>query len=96
MEQHREVFQKHYEDYLKRIGEKDLNEIQQQLNLETKDDCLLVPLFNKVYSVGKNGITDSRKKQPSYGTCIILSQYILRFPQTPIKQNEAWVNFKDF
>lgn len=96
MDQHREIFQKHYEDYLSRIGQVDLSKIQQQLDLEMQDECILVPLFNEVYAVSRLGITDSKNRRPHYGTCVILAQYLLRFPQTPVKQKEDWVNFKDF
>ncbi len=68
MEQHREVFQKHCEDYLRRIGERDLTEVQQQLDIEMQNECLLVPFFNQIYSVGKKGIVDSKNRQPHYGT----------------------------
>ena len=95
MDQRRDVFQKHYEEYLSKIGDIDLTKIQQQLNLEMKDESLLIPLFNQIYSVSKRGITDSKNRQPHYGTCVILAQYILRFPQTPVKQNKDWINYKD-
>lgn len=96
MNQQREVFQKHYEDYLSRIGKIDLTKIQQLLNLEMHQGCLLVPFFKETYSISKHGITDSQNRRPHYGTCVILAQYILRFPQTPVEHNEDWVNYKDF
>lgn len=95
MDQQRKIFQKHYEDYLSRIGKIDLTKIQQQLDLEMQDECLLVPLFNEIYSVSKQGISDSKNRQPHYGTCVILAQYILRFPQAPVEPNKDWVNFKN-
>lgn len=95
MDQQRKIFQKHYEDYLSKIGKINLTRIGQRLDLEMQYECLLVPLFNEIYSVSKEGIADSANRQPNYGTCVILAQYILRFPQAPVEPNKDWVNFKD-
>ncbi len=96
MEQKAEIFETHYEDYLDRICQKDFSVIQRQLGLDLDEDCISIPFFNQNYTINKDGIKDAALKRPHYGICVIISQYLLRYPEVPVEHDATWVSFKDF
>lgn len=97
MKDRSEVFEKHYQDYLARIfHETDIEHVAGILQVERQGDSLLVPFFNETYTVSPQGIVTENSNRASYHICVVLAQYILRCPKTPVAYDPEWIAFKDF
>ncbi len=90
-----DIFEKHYEDYMRQIMQTDLLALKDILGIEGDADRMMVPFFHKKYSISKDGILDGSGRRPHYGVCVILAKYILHCPDRPHDEPE-WVSLKDF
>ncbi|MCF8127133.1 MAG: DUF3786 domain-containing protein [Deltaproteobacteria bacterium] len=90
-----DIFEKHYEDYMRQIGQTDVSSLKGILKIDGDGDQMTVPFFDRKYSISKNGILDGSGNRPHYMVCVILAKYILHCPDRPHDEPE-WVSFKDF
>lgn len=60
------IFQDHYENYLKRIAEIDLSLVKDTLGLQQKDNDFFLSFFHREYRVSKDGILDEFGATPGY------------------------------
>lgn len=95
MSQSSEIFKKHYQDYLDKIGRVTPDAVMDILGIQAEQDRYLVPFLGTGYRVSANGITDPEGQRPSYGLCVILARYILNCPPK-IYTDTQWVAFRDF
>jgi len=89
------IFEKHYEDYMRQIMQTDILSLKDILEIEGDADQMMIPFFDKKFSISKNGILDGSGHRPHYGVCVILAKYILHCPNRPHDATE-WVSLKDF
>ncbi|HKI48800.1 MAG TPA: DUF3786 domain-containing protein [Desulfobacteria bacterium] len=90
-----DIFEKHYEDYMRQIMQTDVLSLKDILGIKGDADQMMVPFFDRKYSISKNGILDGSGNRPHYMVCVILAKYILHSPDRPHDEPE-WVSFKDF
>jgi uncharacterized protein DUF3786 len=88
------VFEKTYESYLAKVGERHLESLAPRLGAEAGKNGMLIPLFGQRYEVSESRIEDPSGKRPSLDICVILCRYIIMCPEFPPKGNE-WVSFRD-
>jgi len=90
------VFDKSYKQYLKQIGEIDIEAVAWNLDATVDADTLIIGLFGNDFRVSaRGGITGADGRRPRYDICVILSKYILLCPRE-LPVDKEWVSFKDF
>ena len=94
-EQKAPIFDQIYQDYLKRLGQIDLQTIANKMGTEIEGDSILIPLFGQPYSVSPKGILDLSQKEPIHSVKVVLCQYLLHMPASQ-PEGEDWVSYKDF
>jgi hypothetical protein len=95
LEQKAPIFEQIYQDYLRQLGQVDLQTIANRIGVEIEGDSILVPLFGQRYKVSPRGIVDPYGKEPIHSVKVVLCQYLLHVPSTD-PQEEDWVSYKDF
>lgn len=95
MHEKAEVFETHYQDYCRRIGQCDLKPAAEILGIEPEGDGVCIRFLNETYHVSGEGIGDESGGRPAYGLCVILAKYILCCPDR-IYHDPQWVAFRDF
>ncbi len=90
-----DIFDKHYQDYLKKIDKINKDRIKEILGLEINGKDICIPFMGEAYKISKDGIFNSEGTTPGYATCVVLAKYILHCPDA-LHQDKAWVSFKDF
>ncbi len=95
MSQPSEIFKKHYQDYLDKIGGVNPAAVTDILGIQAEQDRYPVPFLGTVYHVSQKGITDPEGQRPGYGLCVILARYILNCPPK-VYTDTQWVAFRDF
>ena len=89
------VYEQTYRDYLSRIAGIDLKFAADKLDLKICGDTVIIPFFDKSFSVSPNGIADPSGRQPQLSVSVILCKYLLMCPMImPLGGN--WLSFKDF
>ncbi len=90
------VFKETYENYLQEISGLDLGNIAVILGGEIRDTGLLIPYFNREYTVSSTGVTNSLGATPDFAISVVLLKYVLMAPLVrPIPRGE-WRSFRDF
>lgn len=89
------VFETHYEEYCRRIGELDFSSIKDRLGIELRGTEAVITFLGKKYLVSGAGIADASGNRPGYIDCVILSKYLLLCPEAPV-EDRAWSALKDF
>lgn len=95
LEQKAPIFEQIYQDYLRQLGQVDLQTIANRIGVEIEGDSILVPLFGQRYKVSPRRIVDPYGKEPIHSVKVVLCQYLLHVPSTD-PQEEDWVSYKDF
>ena len=95
MSQEAAVFEETYQDYLSRIAGIDLPDTAGRLGAAMDEGRAVIPLLNRTYRVSKAGIFGEDGKRPQLGTCVILSNYLLRCPPAPPAATD-WASYRDF
>jgi hypothetical protein len=95
MPSQKSVFEKSYEYYISQVGELPLASIASRIGVEFVEGRLSLPLFDRTFLVSSVGIAGPEGRRPSYDVCVILSRYLLLFPEEPA-QGKNWVSFRDF
>ncbi|HAY20736.1 DUF3786 domain-containing protein [Desulfobacca acetoxidans] len=90
-----DIFERHYIDYCDQIAKIDWTSRGDRLGIRHYDDQMVVPFFNRDYTVSGKGIFDSSGNRPEYMVCVIIAKYILLCPDQSYYDME-WVSFKDF
>ncbi len=89
------VYEQTYQEYLSRIAEIDLKFVADKLDLQMTGDGVVIPFFNKFFTVSTGGIKDADGRQPHLSVSVILCKYLLMCPMIiPLGGN--WMSFKDF
>ena len=89
------VYEQTYRDYLSRIAEIDLKFTADKLDLQMKGDEVVIPFFNKSFTVSSREVKDADGRQPHLSISVILCKYLLMCPMIiPLGGN--WMSFKDF
>ena len=89
------IFEAHYENYCRQIGELDLQSKTDTLDIKLNGSDAIIPFFGEKYIVSGSGIADAFGNRPDYGVCVILSKYLLLCPDAPVANTE-WSTLKDF
>lgn len=95
LEEKAPIFEQIYQDYLRQLGQLDLQTIANRIGVEIEGDSILVPLFGQRYKVSPGGIVDPYGKEPIHSVKVVLCQYLLHVLSTD-PQEEDWVSYKDF
>ena len=95
MHEKAEVFETHYQDYCRGIGQSDLKAAAEILGIQPEGDGVRIRFLNETYHVSGEGIRDESGGRPAYGLCVILAKYILCCPDR-IYHDPQWVAFRDF
>jgi len=92
------VFERHYQDYLKRLKSLDFESIALKLGGQMHKtqwgNSLTLPFFGNSYEISCQGITGPEGEKPGYDICIILCRYLLMCPAT-MPHEPQWVAFRD-
>lgn len=89
------VFDQTYQHYLELIGGIDLATAAARLGFVVQQETALIPIFNRVYHVSRQAITDSEGRRAEFDACVIISKYLLHTaPATP--PGTDFATFKDF
>lgn len=89
------VFKETYESYLSQIGKLHLAELGEILGVEVQGRQATIPLFNRIYRVGPQGIVSDEGKTPHLSVCVILCRYLLMCPHA-LPHAGGLAAFKDF
>ena len=90
------VFKETYANYLRGVSGLDLGKISGILGGEIRDNGLLIPYFNREYTVSSTGVTNSLGATPDFAISVVLLKYVLMAPLVrPIPRGE-WRSFRDF
>lgn len=89
------IFRKTFEDYLKQIGQLNLNSCMQALGYNVNGDIALIQMFDRTYQVSPNEICDSDGKRTDLSIAVVLSKYLLMCPSEPLLSRDLRT-FKDF
>ena len=89
------IFNQTYERYLSRLRELSFESIALKIGADYSKGRLSIPLFDRVVEVSPTGITGKEGMRPSYHVCVILSKYLLLYPESP-EHREDWASFRDF
>jgi len=95
LEQKAPIFEQIYQDYLRQLGQVDLQTIANRIGVEIEGDSILVPLFGQRYKVSPRGIVDPYGKEPIHSVKVVLCRYLLHYPSSK-PQGQEWVSYKDF
>ncbi len=96
MDKQAPIFEKVYRDYLKQIGELDLEALARRMGCEFSEGSVVVPFFSRLYRVAPEGIKDPRGAEPLHAVKVVLCKYLLMFPDPEPLGEEDWVAYRDF
>ena len=89
------IFDTHYAAYMNSLAALDFERIAPILGLEPNPEGYALLLFNRRYTVSRQGIWDDHRQPPSYATFVIMAKYLIRCPVRR-HQDTQWAAFKDF
>ncbi len=89
------LFEKIYQDYVSQIRKIDLKDFAKKAGVKWDGNNLIIPLFSKPFYVSKDGIKNSFFKRPSHMEVVVLSRYIISYPEKEVKEGE-WCHYRDF
>jgi hypothetical protein len=89
------IFEETYRDYLKQIGQLDLQALAKKTGLEIQEGGLILPFFGQPYRSSAKGIMDASGEEPVHSVKVVLCGYLLLYPLVE-PQNREWVSYKDF
>jgi hypothetical protein len=90
------VFKETYENYVQEIAGLDFGKIAVGLGGEMGDTGILIPYFNREYTVSSTGVTNCLGAIPDFAISVVLLKYVLMAPLVrPIPRGE-WRSFRDF
>ena len=90
------VFEQTYRHYLKEIGTRDYLARADLLGVEADGDTLIIPLYNKIYSVSSKGITAPDGAVPNDAVRVILAKYVLTCPDRLPPLSSKWMTYREF
>jgi hypothetical protein len=88
------VFERTYKNYLEQLRGISFESIAQKLGAKIEGNAIKIPLFKSDYKVSVEKIAGPSGEKPTYDICVILSRYLLLFPDKSPKNND-WVSFRD-
>ena len=91
------VYAETYEKYLNEVQGLDWPHIARLLGLEMEQYALVVPMFDKRYTLTRQGLKDGEGKRPNIGICVALLRYILLCPEGLLfPRPDVWKAYRDF
>ncbi len=91
-----EIFEDITRNYLQKIGGIDLITKAQILGAEVRDDALIIPFYNKFFSVSDRRICDLSGDGFSHAVKVMLCKYILMCPNSIPENSDRLVTFREF
>lgn len=95
MDKSNPVFKKTYRNYLKEIGNLDLNRIAPLLGGVFVDSAIELVFFDGKYSISAEGIFDEDEREAPFSEAVVLSKYLLMCPDKEPVDTE-WVGYNSF
>jgi hypothetical protein len=92
------VFEETYNHYLAEISSLDYLSRAGTLGVEVEDNSLIIPLYDEVYRVSKEGVHDTRGSTVTPAVQVILCKYVLMCPaEIPVIPDRlmSYREFKD-
>lgn len=93
MIQEQTIFEKTYNDYLAQVNALDIVSRMDRLGLGMKAGTVMVPLFDQIFSLTGNGLSDAAGRRPDFSVCVILFKYFLLCPESPHPEGD-WVSYR--
>ncbi len=90
------VFKETYENYLQEISGLDLGKKAVILGGEIRDNGLLIPYFNREYTVSSSGVKNPLGATPDFAISVVLLKYVLMAPEARPVPGGEWRSFRDF
>lgn len=91
------VFEETYQRYLEQIGKIDFLAKADLLGVSIENDQLVVPLFDRMYRVSSQAITDiDGNKELNSAIRVIVSKYVLHCETTHELNDDPYRTFRDF
>ena len=89
------VFEKIYNDYISEVASIDFVEKASLLGIKVDKKTILIPFFDKIFTITPEGISDPQGKKPHHAVSVILCKYLLLCQETVSLDCEL-VTYKDF
>jgi hypothetical protein len=90
------VFEETYRHYLAQIGTIDYLARADLLGVEADGEELIIPLYNRAYSVSGTGIRARKGAAPNDAVRVILAKYVLTCPDQPPPLSAEWMTYREF
>jgi hypothetical protein len=90
------IFEKVYRNYLSQVAALDLAGKSDLLGIRIENKHAFVPVFNRVYCIKHDGISDADGNQPLHAVSVLLCRYLILCPEHEPKEGTEWVSYKDF
>ena len=90
------VFEQTYRRYLAEIGTRDYLARADLLGVEADGEALIIPLYNRTYSVSSTGITALDGALPNDAVRVILAKYVLTCPDQLPPLSSTWMTYREF
>jgi hypothetical protein len=90
------VFDETYRGYLQEISQLDFLAKAESLGVKTEKGFLRIPLFNKIYHFGANGIIDKDGEDLTPAVRVMICKYILTCPLQLPPLSETLITYREF
>lgn len=90
------VFDQTYQHYLAEIQSIDYLARANLLGAEVDNDALVIPLYNRFYSVSVRSIEGVEGAVAHDAVRVILAKYVLMCPDHPPEPTQRWMTYREF
>jgi hypothetical protein len=90
------VFEQTYQHYLAEIGALDYLARADLLGIEAEGEALIIPLYNRTYSVSRKGIEGPEGRAVDDAVRVILAKYVLTCPDQLPPLSSEWMTYREF
>lgn len=90
------VFEQTYRRYLAEIGTRDYLARADLLGVETDGEALIIPLYDRTYSVSSTGISAHDGATLNDAVRVILAKYVLTCPDQLPPLSSKWMSYREF
>lgn len=89
------IFGEIYRDYIRQVSDLDLAARAETLGMTVSGENACIPVFNRLYRVGPDGVENDEGKRPDHNVSVVLCKYLILCPDTEPKGTE-WIAYRGF
>lgn len=87
---------RNYIDQVNQIAPDTLREAELILGVMPTHGGIRIPLFQRRYRVGSDGVFDENGRCAIFSVSVVLCRYLIMCPRYPVCDGKDWVSYKDF